>query len=90
MWSTIVDAPITYGLSLKEFKQYMKSEYGKQGWDGPTGIDESIQRANKNGASWQDGTTLEQTIRDNRAGDGETELDLNGIITRYITERPSK
>ena len=24
MWSTVVDAPVTYGLSLDEFKEYFK------------------------------------------------------------------
>ncbi len=30
-WSTVVDAPITYGCSLEEFKEYYKKEYGNQG-----------------------------------------------------------
>ena len=27
-WSTIVDAPVTYGMSLDDFKAYCRSKYG--------------------------------------------------------------
>lgn len=30
-WSTIVDAPVTYGLSRKEFDAYYRDEYGRMG-----------------------------------------------------------
>jgi len=30
-WSTIVEAPVTYGLSLEEFKEYYRHEYGESG-----------------------------------------------------------
>ena len=31
LWSTVVDAPVTQGMSLREFKKYYQSEYGEQG-----------------------------------------------------------
>lgn len=33
-WSTIVDAPVTYGMSLDEFKEYYKEQYGIKGMEG--------------------------------------------------------
>ena len=30
-YSTVVDAPITYGMDLETFKRYWKEEYGRQG-----------------------------------------------------------
>lgn len=30
-WSTIVDAPLTKGMSLQDFRQYYKEEYGNRG-----------------------------------------------------------
>jgi len=32
-WSTIVDGPVTYGMTLEEFKAYYKDEYGRHGME---------------------------------------------------------
>ena len=32
-WSTIVDAPISYGMTLEELLQYIGEKYGQEGMD---------------------------------------------------------
>ena len=31
VWSSIVDAPITYGCTMKQLKKFWKEEYGRTG-----------------------------------------------------------
>lgn len=31
-WSTVVDAPVTFGMLLPEFKEYYRDEYGRDGY----------------------------------------------------------
>lgn len=30
-WSTVVDAPVTFGMTLEEFMEHYREEYGKRG-----------------------------------------------------------
>lgn len=47
-YSTIVDAPVTYGMDLITFKEYYLQEYGEEEYKR---LDERLQRVEKNGIS---------------------------------------
>jgi hypothetical protein len=78
-YSSIVDAPITWGLTLEVFEQYYKEEYGQQGLNG---LVERMFRVEMTGSSmW--GSSLEETIRCNRAGLNGTELTIQQFTEFY-------
>lgn len=78
-WSTIVDAPVTYGMSLEEFEQYYRHEYGESGMRELPG---RLERVKENGTSaYPPFNKLDDTLR---------EYDLNrekvGDQKEYILE----
>lgn len=78
IWSSIVDAPITYGLTLDQLKEWHKEEYGRS-----VDIEERLERVEKYGTSLQRFTNVEKLIRLNRAGDNEEQLTLDEIYEKY-------
>jgi hypothetical protein len=85
-WSTIVDAPVTSGGTLEEFQQYYRDQYGASG---RRELPERLERVNRMGVSWawREGT-VDDLIRCNRAGAGETCLTREQIIDHYIRGNP--
>ena len=83
-WSSIVDAPTTYGLSLKEFKAYWKDEYGRNGMKGLPAL---LKRVETYMTSERTMATLDYYFRNNRAGKNETCLDKEGILNNYCRSR---
>lgn len=47
-WSTIVDAPVTYGMYLEGFKAYYQQEYGRSGM---RELPERLKRVEEKGTS---------------------------------------
>lgn len=80
-WSTIVDAPITYGMERAEFASYHRAEYPNEA------IEPRLARADLHGTSAMDGTTVKGLLALNRAGPRETSLDFDGIWEKYVTKR---
>lgn len=78
-WSTIADAPLTYGASLEDFKRYYKKEYGKHGMKT---LEDRLARIEKYGSS-SSLERLESLLNFNRAGAYETRLDLEGLLNKY-------
>lgn len=78
-WTSISDSPITYGLSLKEFKDYYKEEYGLSSMDS---LEQSLKRVEETGTS-SIMMSLEDIIRSNHAGDDGECLTLEEIIDKY-------
>ncbi len=76
-WSTIVDAPVTYGMTEKEFREYYEIEYGRQGLKE---LDARLERAIKKGTSAFGDENLESLVCVNRAGPNETEITLDEIM----------
>lgn len=76
-WSTIVDAPISYGASLEEFRQYYQGKYGSEGM-----LDERLKRVEKSGCSAYH-YDLDTLISCNRAGKDETCLTKEQIYQSY-------
>lgn len=82
-WSTIVDAPITYGLSLDEYKQYYKEEYGLLSFEHE--LPQRLERVEKTGTSaFND--SVEDIISFNRAGPKESCLTKEELI-KFLKER---
>ena len=85
-WSTIIDAPTTYGMSLEEFKEYYKEQYGNEGMQElPT----RLERVERTGCSGHD-ATLDDLLSCNRAGNKEGRISKKEIIKRYCLERSVK
>lgn len=82
LWSSIVDAPITYGVPLKELEDYLREEEGARYMreDHPR----RMERVEKYGTSSLHGETPEEFIVVNRAGPDEQRITLEGIIYQYI------
>lgn len=79
-WSTIVDAPVTWGMTLGEYKEYFKTEYPKS----INKLDEMLQRVELTGSSsklaWMQLTSF---LDLNFAGKDGEQLDLEGILHNY-------
>lgn len=79
-WSTVVDAPITYGMTEDELRAYMKDEYGNEGL---SRLSERLARVAAKGTSSLVDDGLADLIRYNRAGPNETSLTEEEIYARY-------
>lgn len=84
-WSTIVDAPVTYGMTLEEFKEYYQEEYGNAGM---RDLETRMARVKETGTSDIGYNNVKEIIVGNRAGDGEKYLSFAGITDKYIRNRP--
>ena len=83
-WSTVVDAPTTYGLELEEFNKYYKSQYGESGM---RDLPERMERVEKTGSSGRPPyDDLDGFFNFNRAGENES-IDKEGILDRCCRER---
>lgn len=83
-WSSVVDAPVTYGMSLTEFKKYYNKEYGRNGMKN---LGERLQRVKSNGTSCELGDNINDFISTNRAGDREKRLSKKEIINKYCIQK---
>lgn len=79
-WSTVVDAPVTLGMTLSEFKTYYEGEYGS--W-GMKGLDDRLERVERIGHSSFVYENVDQLIEYNRAGRNEECLTKEQLIYSY-------
>lgn len=82
-WSSIVDAPTTYGMSLDEFKKFYREEYGHQGLEE---LEERLKRVEQKGISSMIHDSVDDLITNNRAGKKETRITKEQIIAYYCTK----
>lgn len=82
-WSTIVDAPITYGMSLDEFEMYYRTEYGESG---VRELPARMERVEKAGCSSFVEDNVLDLVRGNRAGKNESELSYVDILNNYCRQ----
>ena len=80
-WSTVVDAPVSKLLPLKEFKEWYE-------WYHPNEDDfgERLTRVDKHGTSSRSGLSVDELINYNRAGENESCLSKEDIINKYKSE----
>lgn len=82
-WSTIVDSPVTYGMSLQEFKNYYKEEYGRSGL---LDLDQRLALVEKNGiSSMNNSHTLNWLLSQH-----VDKLTPEQILQKYCIDRPSE
>jgi len=82
-YSSVVDAPITYGMGLEEFKEYYREEYGRNGSEG---LEQRLARVEAKGTSDYSDKGVDDTLVCNRAGKNETRLTKQQIIEMYCHE----
>lgn len=87
-WSTVVDSPVTYGMTYDEFLEFYQREYGISRMDDLLGERGRMARVWKHGTSERGADSVHDTITPNRAGENETELDYDGIWQTYVLDRP--
>ncbi len=84
-WSTVVDAPVTVGMTEAELREHVAEQYGLEGLKM---IDGRIARAVANGTSCIcPPYDFDDIVSCNRAGPDETELTREQLIRIYFVER---
>jgi hypothetical protein len=86
-WSTVVDAPVTYGMTEAQFRASYREEYGSRGM---LGLDARLERVRQHGTSCVEPCTVEYLTAGNRAGPNETCADAALIWRLYVTEAPAQ
>lgn len=84
-WSTVVDAPVTYGMTEDELRDYYAREYGGEA---VRRLPETLERVRARGTSSYVSRSREETIARNRAGENGEEISLSEIARRYCGESP--
>jgi hypothetical protein len=82
-WSTVVDAPVSYGMSLVDFKIYYQNQYG---YDGISELSERLKRVEEKGTSSLIDDNIDDLIRCNRAGEREKRLTKKQLINQLKNE----
>ena len=79
-YSTVVDAPVTYAMTLDEFEEYYKEEYGNQGMkDYP----DRMSRVESKGTSSLMDNCMEEVVAANRCGKDFVQLTPEQIYIKY-------
>lgn len=81
-WSTVVDAPVTFGMSLEDFKAYYKDEYGRSSLDE---LEKRLERVEAKGTSSMIHDSAEDVMDWNRAGKDGSSLSRQQLIDVYCT-----
>jgi hypothetical protein len=84
-YSTIVDAPVTMGMSRAEFDEYYQDVYGTNGM---RDLPERMERVEAKGTSAHGDKDAADTLFLNRAGPDETELTVDEIYQAYCLMQP--
>lgn len=89
LWSMVVDAPTTRGMSLAELREFHRwTATPPPGLNIDEYFEERMERVEEAGCSSFD-ETLQSLLEFNRAGPDESSLDLEGILNKYCREGKS-
>ncbi len=83
MWSTTVDAPVTFVMTREQLEQHTKERYGREGM---LELPARMGRVAGTGVSFYD-EDLESVLLCNRAGPGETRLESWDEIVKRLDEQ---
>ena len=86
IWSTIVDAPVSYGMNEAELTEWCRHEYGDKEIDSGS-HQKRVDRCRKNGTSSMLGNTAEGLIEINHAGPKGAKLSREEFIDVYCRKR---
>lgn len=84
-WSTIVDAPVTFGMSLADFCKYYQCNYGNEGMHG---LADRMVRVEAKGTSCRFADSLNSFLQVNRAGPKESPLSIANIRRAWCDRIP--
>ena len=77
-WATVVDSPVTYGMTKDEMTEHIRYRYGQSGIEE---LPRRLDRVEKQGTSGLG--TLDELLEFNRAGDNEECLTKDEIYKKY-------
>ncbi|HEX8795470.1 MAG TPA: hypothetical protein VF765_31185 [Polyangiaceae bacterium] len=83
-WSSIVDAPVTFGMTLEELNEHVREELGAEGL---RRLPARLERVERQGHSGFHGEGVDGIIWLNRAGPGETPLSKAEIVEWFVRRR---
>ena len=83
-WSTVVDAPVTFGMSLEEFTEYYRFQYGQHSFESEFGG--RMGRVEAKGTSSMLDSSIDELISFNRAGPKESCIDKETLI-KYLKDK---
>jgi hypothetical protein len=81
-WSSIVDAPISYGMTFEQLMGYYRYQYGQSGVEG---LERDRAKLEETGTTYRR-HTAEEVIDMNRAGENEEKLTADEIYERFRGE----
>lgn len=87
-WSTVVDAPVTYGMTLEAFTKYWHKEYGAGA--GADQLGRRLRSVEAKGTDSFINASAEDLLANNRAGAGDTCLSKDQIIEYYCNRRGAR
>lgn len=85
LYSTVVDAPTTWGMTLPDLTKFYKEEYGNEGI---RDLQKRMSRVEDKGTSSFLDSSVEDTIAGNHAGPDGTTITLDEIYTAYCLRQP--
>jgi hypothetical protein len=83
MWSSIVDAPISAGLTEEELTEWIRQEHGR---DGLHTLPERLERVRQKGTSSHMYDSAEEVIEGNHAGPNGSSLTADEIYEQYSVD----
>jgi len=86
LWSSVADAPITYGMTLSEFREYYSHENGHSE-SIMANLDRRMERVAESGTSdalCRD--PVEKWTACNRAGENEEQLTFDEIVEQWVRQ----
>ena len=84
-YSTIVDAPVTFGMLLPDFEAYYRERYGSEGM---AELPERMARVEHSGTSALGDMSSEKLMSGNKAGSNEANLTLDELYRAYCRREP--
>jgi hypothetical protein len=81
-FSTVVDAPVTLGMTRKEFEKHYREEYGNHAFESGE-FQNRMKRVEAKGTSSRLHVSAEEVLSANRAGKDETCLTIAQLIDAY-------
>jgi|SRR5208337_1703752 len=81
-FSTVVDAPVTFGMTRREFEEYYCKEYGNYALESGE-FQDRMKRVEAKGTSSHMHASAEEVLSVNRAGKNETRLTVAQLIDAY-------
>jgi len=83
IWSTVVDAPITYGMTLAELREWIRIEHGRAGL---RLLPRRLAHVAERGTSSMIEKSVDDVIAHNRAGPDERTLTRAELIRTYCRQ----